>query len=89
MASAWAALHRWMQRFYPAIHHRREAGQIGHVGNGQAGVDQRLAGAAGRNDFDAVTDQLAGEFGDAGFVGHRNQGARRTAQMLGHGVPLY
>ena len=65
-----AAVHRRMQRLDPAVHHLREAGQLGHVDDGEPRIRQRLARAAGRDDFDAVTDQLAGEFGDAGLVGH-------------------
>ena len=83
------AMHRRMQRLDPAIHHFGESGQFADVEYLEAGVAQRFAGTAGRDELDAEAGQRAREFDHARFVGDGNQGARGAAQMLGHGVSLH
>ena len=80
-----AAMHRRMQRLDPAVHHFGKAGEIADVEHLEPGIAQRLAGAAGRNELDAVAGERAGEFDEPGFVGDGNEGARRAAQVFGHG----
>ena len=76
-----AAVHFRMQRLDAAVHHFGKAGQFGDVDHLQPGLFQRLGGAAGGDEFDAVTGKRRGEFGQAGLVGHRQQGAGDAAGM--------
>ncbi len=78
-----AAMHPGMQRLDAAVHHLGEAGELRNVDHLEAGVFQRLGGAAGRNQLDAVAGERLGEFGEAGLVGHREQRAGDFAK-LGH-----
>ena len=48
------AMHLGMQRLDPAVHHLGKAGQLRHVHDRQAGVLDRLGGAAGGDELDAV-----------------------------------
>jgi hypothetical protein len=49
-----AAMHLRMQRLHPAVHHLREAGQVGDTSRSpEAGFLQRLGRAAGRDQIDA------------------------------------
>ena len=79
------AMHGRMQRLDAAVHHFRKAGQFGHVARGKAGLAQRLARAAGRDQLDSVAGKSAGEFDDPGFVGDGEKGTRCAAKMFGHG----
>ena len=56
------AMHFRMQRLDPSVHHFRKAGQFRNVLDLQPGFRDRLRGAAGRNEFDAMERQCAGEF---------------------------
>ena len=47
------AMHRRMQRLDAAVHHFRKFGQFAHLDDRQAGIAQRHAGAAGRDELDA------------------------------------
>ena len=69
-----------MQRLHAAVHHLGKAGELGHVAHLQAGVGERLAGAAGRDQLDAVAGERAGELDQAGLVGHGEQGAGDAAE---------
>ena len=69
-----AAVHLGMQRLEPAVHHLGKAGVLGHVLHGEAGVLQRLGGAAGGEDLHAARRQRLGEFDEPGLVGDRDQG---------------
>ena len=84
-----AAVHLGMQRLEAAVHHLGKAGVLGDVLDGDAGVLERLGGAAGRQDLDAVRRQRAGELDEAGLVGHRDQRApdhrSRSWQSPSHG----
>ena len=83
-----SAMHRRMQRLDAAVHHLGKAGEIADVEHGQAGIAQRFARAAGRDQLDAMAGERAGKLDNAGFVGDGNQGARRAAQLLGHRLPV-
>ena len=69
-----AAVHLGMQRLDAAVHHLGKAGELGHVDDLEPGVRERLGGAAGRDELDAVAGERAGEIDQAGLVGHRNAG---------------
>ncbi len=56
-----AAMHIRMQRLDAAIHDFRKAGDLGDVGDSEAGIRQRLERAPGRQDGDAERDQFAGQ----------------------------
>ena len=73
-----------MQRLDPAVHHFGKAGQFGDIDNFQPGVFQRLGGAAGGDEFDAVAGERRGEFDESGLVGYRQQGAGDAARVAGH-----
>ena len=47
-----------VQRLHAAVHHLRHAGQRGDVDDRKPGVGERPRGAAGRDDLDAVRDEL-------------------------------
>ena len=68
-----AAMHLGVQRLDAAVEHFGKAGDLGHLGHGQALVGQQLGGAAGGNQLDAQRVQGLGEFDDAGFVGDGEQ----------------
>ena len=70
-----AAMHFRMQGLDPAVEHFRKAGVFADVDDREAGVAQHLGGAAGGQDFDAGSGERAGEFDQAGFIGHADQGA--------------
>ena len=70
-----AAVDARMQRLDPAVEHLGKAGHLGDVAHGQAGVGQRLARAAGGDQFDAEGGQAAGEVDQAGLVADAEQGA--------------
>ena len=70
-----AAMHLGMQRLDAAVHHFGKAGQLGDVLDLQPGLGDRLRGAAGRDQLDAVAGQRLGELDQAGLVGNGNQGA--------------
>jgi hypothetical protein len=65
-----AAMDLGMQRLDPAIHHFREAGEVGHVGDLQARRSDRLGGTAGGDEVDAVSGQRAREFDQPGLIGN-------------------
>ena len=48
-----AAMHLGVQRLDAAVHHLREAGELGNVDDFQPGIGERLSGAAGRDGLDA------------------------------------
>ena len=54
-----AAMHLRMQRLDPAVHHLGKAGQLGDIDHREAGIAERLGGAAGRDQLDAVAGQRA------------------------------
>ena len=78
------AMDRGMQRLDPAVHHFRKAGEIGDVEHGQAGLRQRLARTAGRDQLDSALRQRPREIHEAGLVGNGKQRAGDAAEMIGH-----
>jgi hypothetical protein len=52
-----AAMHLGVQGLDPAVHHLRKIGDFRHVGDGKAGLAQRLGGAAGGDQHHAVFGQ--------------------------------
>ncbi len=74
-----AAVNLGMKGLHPTVHHLGKTGQVGHVLHGKTGVGQRLAGAARRNQFDAVAGKAPGEVDQSALVGHREQGAGDAA----------
>ena len=85
-----AAMHFWMQRFDPAVHHFGKAGEFGDVGHLQSRCRDRFRGAAGRHQVDTVPGKRAGKIDQAGFVGNGQQGAGHAPRMVGHKlVPGY
>ena len=79
-----AAMHLRMQGLDPAVHHFGKAGELRDIQNLEAGVLERLGGAAGRNQLDAVTGKRPGEFDQPALVGHRQQGAFDPARLAAH-----
>ena len=65
-----AAMHLGVQRLDPPVHHLGKAGQVGDVLDLKPGRRDRLRGAAGGDQLDAVTGERPGEFDQAGFVGN-------------------
>jgi len=64
-----AAVDLGVQGLDPAVHHFREAGVLGHLGDRQAVVGQQLGGAAGGQQRGTEGVQLLRKFEDAGLVG--------------------
>ncbi len=81
-----AAVDLRMQGLYPAVHHFREAGVVGHFYRGDVVLAQQLEGAAGGKNLDAEGDEFAGEVNDAGLVGHADQRAAdgKAGALVGH-----
>ena len=65
-----AAMHLGVQRLDPAVHHFGKPGQLGDVFDLQPGRRDRLRGAAGGDELDAVAGERLGEFDQAGLVGN-------------------
>jgi hypothetical protein len=63
-------MHPRVQRLDPAVHHFGKTGQFRDVLHRQAGSGDRLRGAAGGNELDAVAGQRPGEFDQPGLVGN-------------------
>ncbi len=81
-----AAMDFRMQRLDAAVHHLRKPGEIGDVAHREPGRGERLGGAAGRDELDAVSRERAGEIDEPGLVRHREKGAAHPAQLIGHDV---
>ena len=65
-----AAVNLRVQRLDAPAQHLGEAGEIGHLRHGQAGVAQAFGSAAGGEEFDAeLFHECTGERFEAGFVG--------------------
>ena len=79
-----AAVDHRMQRLDAAVHHFREAGDVADVPDLQAGVAQRLGGAAGGQQFDAGRGECAREVDKTGLVGNGQQRAAHAKTIGGH-----
>ena len=62
-----------VQRLHAAVEDLLLAGELGDVGDAQAGLAQGAGGAAGGEDLDPERGQALGEVGDPGLVGDRDQ----------------
>ena len=83
-------MHQRVQGLDPAIHHFREAGDLGDIANSQSRVTQCLGRAAGGQKFDMVGGQGGGQFKQAGLVGNGQQcpadfHGRAGQEVGGHG----
>ena len=78
-------MHLGMQRLDPPVHHLGKAREVGDVGHFQPGGGDRLGGAAGGDQIDAMSGQRLGKFDQPGLVGNGQQGAGYAARMVGHG----
>src|SRR5262249_47236927 len=67
-----------VQRFYAAVQHLREAGEVGDVFHRNARVAQQLGGGSRRGEFNAKHGGPAGGNGQSGFVGGRGEWAAHT-----------
>lgn len=70
-----------MQRLDAPVHDFREAGDFGHVLHRNAFCGNRLGGAAGREDFDALRMKRLGEIDQAGLVGNGKEGAAHPMKI--------
>ncbi len=64
-----------MERLDAAVHHFGKARQRADVPHVEAGIAQRLGGAARRDQLDPVAHQGHAKLGEAGLVRHGQQGA--------------
>ena len=78
------AMHLGMQGLYATIHHLRKTGQLGDVPDLQPRRRDRLGGAAGGDQFDAVPGQRLRKLDQPGLVGNGQQSAGHLARMVGH-----
>ena len=65
-----SAMHLRMQGLDPAVHHFRKSGQLRHIADLQPRRGNRLGGAAGGDEIDAVGRERAGKFDQPGFIGN-------------------
>ena len=79
-----AAVDFRMQGFHPSVHDFRKAGDSADIGDGQTGVAQGLGGTAGGQQLHAMGDQRFSQRQQAGFIGHRQQGAADGMAGCGH-----
>src|SRR5581483_230480 len=63
-----SAMHLRMERFNATIQHFGEAGEVGDVFDGDAGIAQEFRRAAGGDELDAEGGELASEVNDANFI---------------------
>ena len=79
-----AAVDRRVQRLDAAVHHLGKAGEVGDVAHVMPRFAQRLCGAAGRHQLDAMADERGGKLGEPRLVA---DGKKRAADgnQVGHG----
>ena len=83
-AAEQAAVDHRVQRLDAAVHDFGEAGDVADVAHRQARLAQRLRGAAGGQQFDALRGQRAGEVDQAGLVGNGKQRPAHGQAVGGH-----
>jgi len=81
-----SAMHFGMKGLDPSVHHFRKSGQFRYIRDLQARGGNRLGGAAGGDEIDAVAGQRAGEFDQSGFIRDGQQSAGHAARMVGHSL---
>src|SRR3546814_16270453 len=69
------AVHGRVQSLDAAVHHLGKAGEVGYIENIVPRLAQRLGGAAGRHQLDAVTDERGGKLGEPRLVADGTEGA--------------
>jgi hypothetical protein len=79
------AVHPWVERLEPPVHHLGKAGVLGHILDSKAGAPQGLGRAAGGKDLHPPPAQRRGEPHHPGLVGDRDQ--RAPDRYVGHGKP--
>ncbi|OQA30912.1 MAG: hypothetical protein BWY57_02604 [Betaproteobacteria bacterium ADurb.Bin341] len=79
-----AAMNRRVQRLDAAVHHLGKAGEVGDVEHVMPRLAQRLRGAPGRHQLDAVTNERGGKVGEPRLVADGQQGAA-DGNEIGHG----
>ncbi len=57
-----------VQRFHAAVEHFRKAGEVGDVADVEPGLAKRASGAAGRDEFNPVLGEVAGEVDQPGLI---------------------
>ena len=70
-----AAVDFGVEGLHAAVEHFGEAGEVGDVADGEAGIAQGLRGASGGNELDFVTSEALREVDEAGLVRHAQQRA--------------
>ena len=68
-----AAMDFGMKGLDAAVEHLREAGEVGDIADGEAGVAEGLGGASGGDELDAVRGELLREGDEACFIRHAQQ----------------
>ena len=76
-----AAVNFRMQSLDASVEHFGEAGEVGDVFHGDAGIAQEFGGASGGDEFDVQTGELAGEIDESGLVGDAENGALDLAGL--------
>src|SRR5690554_63121 len=64
-----------VQGFYPAVHHFRETGVVGHFSDRYVVFLEQAEGAASGEQLNAAFSQGTAKIDDAGFITHADQGA--------------
>ncbi len=75
-----ARVDAWVQGLDAAVENLGKACYLADVADGEPGLGEGLARAAGRDQFDAEARQAAGELDQAGFVADAEQGAGNLAE---------
>eukprot|EP01037_Dinobryon_pediforme_P030474 gene30475-34574_t len=79
-----AAMDVGMERFHAPVHHLGKTRKLANVADVESRIAQRLGGAAGRDQFDAVAGKTPREIDDPGLVGNREK--RAADGDIGHGA---
>src|SRR3546814_11178063 len=81
------AVHGRVQSLDAAVHHLGKAGEVGYIENIVPRLAQRLGGAAGRHQLDAVTDERGGTHGEPRLVAEGQEGAAEGKTVGSWGGP--
>ena len=78
------SVHPRVQGLDPSVHHLREAGDLRHVDDSEAGGVQRRGCAAGRKEIDAKRLQGVRQIQEAGLVGNGEERPPDFDDIRGH-----
>ena len=78
------SVHPRVQSLDPSVHHLREAGDLRHVDDREAGGVQRRRGAAGREEVDAKRLEGVRQIQEAGLVGNGEERPADSDDIRGH-----